>query len=200
MAGPLDVDLDAWQAWSPSEVADRLAGVSAPWYVTAGWALDLFLGRQTREHDDIEVGVPADGFPKLRSALRDYELVVVGDGRAWPVTDATLAAHRQTWIREPGGPWRLDIFREAWEDDAWVFRRDPRIRVPGAALVEHTENGIPYAQPEVVLLFKAKATRPKDDLDFETVLPHLDVDRRTWLRDALELVHPGHRWLGALAT
>jgi hypothetical protein len=28
--------------WPPSEVAQRLAGIDTPWYVAAGWALDLF--------------------------------------------------------------------------------------------------------------------------------------------------------------
>lgn len=31
-------------AWTPAEVTRRLAGVRAPWYVAAGWALDLFRG------------------------------------------------------------------------------------------------------------------------------------------------------------
>ena len=55
-------------------------------------------------------------------------------------------------------------------------------------------------QPEVVLLFKAKVVRPKDELDFAAVLPHLDSNRRSWLRDALTLVHPGHAWLESLET
>ena len=197
----LDVSLDSWEAWSPAEAAQRLGGLSAPWYVAAGWALDLFLGRQTREHDDLEIGVPADRFAEVPEALADLEFVVIGDGKPWPMTRSTLSTHHQTWVRErDGGPWRVDVMREPWDGDTWIFRRDPRIRLSTAGLVARTPDGIPYAQPEVVLLFKAKATRPKDDLDFETVLPHLDVDRRTWLRDALELVHPGHRWLGALAT
>jgi Aminoglycoside-2''-adenylyltransferase len=63
----LDVDLGAWDAWSPREAARRLERVAAPWYVIAGWALDLYLGRQTREHDDLEIGIPADCFPEIRS-------------------------------------------------------------------------------------------------------------------------------------
>jgi Aminoglycoside-2''-adenylyltransferase len=39
--------------WTPRDVARHLAGIAAPWYVAAGWALDLFRGRQTREHGDI---------------------------------------------------------------------------------------------------------------------------------------------------
>jgi hypothetical protein len=81
-----------------------------------------------------------------------------------------------------------------------VFRRDARIRLSAASLISHTGDGIPYARPEVVLLFKAKARRPKDELDLAVTLPHLDAGRRAWLREALALVHPEHRWLEALAA
>lgn len=47
---------------------------------------------------------------------------------------------------------------------------------------------------------KVRAARPKDEEDFATVLPHLDVDRRRWLHDALTLVQPGHRWLDVLGV
>jgi hypothetical protein len=40
-------DLGKWDAWRPDEVAKVLAGVEAPWYVAAGWAIDLFLGAIT---------------------------------------------------------------------------------------------------------------------------------------------------------
>ena len=58
----IDVDLDAWDSWTPREAALHLARLEAPWYVAAGWALDLVLGRRTREHDDLEIGVPAHRF------------------------------------------------------------------------------------------------------------------------------------------
>jgi Aminoglycoside-2''-adenylyltransferase len=196
---PLEVDLEAWDAWSPQETARRLRWSTAPWYVVGGWALDLFLRRQTRHHHDLEIGVPAHRFAELRSALGDMELVAIGDGRAWPLTDSTLATHRQTWVRErEGAPWRLDIIREPWENDVWIYRRDPTIRLPAADLVRRTADGIPYARPEVIVLFKARAPSAKDEADFETVLPELDSGRRAWLREALALAHPEHQWLERL--
>jgi hypothetical protein len=48
---------DLWDVWTPSEVAQRLSGVTAPWYVAAGWALELFTGGAAREHDDLEIAV-----------------------------------------------------------------------------------------------------------------------------------------------
>lgn len=197
---PLDVDLDRWEPWTPTEVADRLRGVTAPWYVLAGWALDLFLGRQTREHEDLEIGVPQDRFPEIRTALGDLELVVVGDGEAWPLSDESLAAHRQTWVREPSGPWRLDVIRERWDSDDWVYRRDARIRRHGARAITRTSDGVPFLQPEVVLLFKAKAVRPKDQLDFDVVVPELEHGSREWLSDALRVTHPDHPWLERLGS
>lgn len=198
---PLDLELDTWDAWAPAEAARHLERLQAPWYVTAGWALDLFLGRQTREHDDLEIGVPSQRFHEVHGVLADFELVVVGAGKAWPLDSASLATHHQTWVRDrDAGPWRMDVFREPWAGEVWTCRRDARIRMPASRLISHTNDGIPYAQPEVVLLFKAKSARPKDENDFATVLPHLDADRRRWLREALALVHPEHRWLVALAT
>ena len=197
--GSFEPDLDRWNAWTPVEVADRLRGVRATWYVLAGWAVDLFLGRQTRLHDDLEIGVPAQGFPAIRDALGDLELFVVGDGRAWPLTESALGSHFQTWGRErTTGVWRVDIVREPWDGDAWAYRRDPRIRLPRSRLIEQSVDGIPYVRPEVVLLFKAKATRSKDEADFAQALPRLDAARRLWLRGALELAHPGHHWLNEL--
>jgi hypothetical protein len=171
-----------------------------PWYVAAGWSLDLFRGEQTREHEDLEICIPADAFPAIREALSELELWVIGDGRAHGVSPETLAAHHQTWAREPEtGIWRLDVMRERWDGDTWICRRDSRIRLPRARLIEHTADGIPYANPEIALLFKAKAVREKDEEDFASLLPLLDRSRRRWLANALALVHPGHPWLAALA-
>ncbi|GAA0674076.1 hypothetical protein GCM10010193_28630 [Kitasatospora atroaurantiaca] len=39
-------------AWTPTQVAARLVGTSAPWYVAGGWAVDLFKGEQTRHHSE----------------------------------------------------------------------------------------------------------------------------------------------------
>ena len=196
----LNVDLDRWDPWTPAEIAERLRGVEAQWYVLAGWALDLFLGHQTREHADLEIGVPNDGFPEIRSTLGDLELVVVGDGRAWAMSDESLTTYRQTWGREPGGPWRLDVIRERWDGDEWLYRRDPRIQLPATRAIARTSKGIPFLRPEVVLLFKAKAVRPKDQLDFELVLPELEHCSRAWLIESLSVTHPGHPWIDRLSS
>jgi hypothetical protein len=193
-------DLARWDAWHPEEVTHVLADVEEPWYVTAGWALDLFRGEQTREHDDLEISVPEESFASLRRALSGYELWAVGNGLAHTLTPETLAAHHQTWVRDAAsGAWRLDVMREPWDGETWVFRRDPRIRLAGEQVIARTASGIPYARPEIALLYKAKAPRPKDEADFASVLPFLGPEQRRWLAESIALGHPGHPWLRALA-
>src|SRR5204862_6722314 len=103
------------------------------------------------------------------------------------------------WARELAtGVWRFDVFREPSEADAWVCRRDESIRLPYEQVIEHTDTGIPYGRPEIVLLFKAKHTRDRDERDFEAVLPRLEPERRRWLAHALGRVHPGHPWIARL--
>ncbi|MGN6032658.1 MAG: nucleotidyltransferase domain-containing protein [Thermomicrobiales bacterium] len=194
-------DLEAWEAWRPETIAARLQGVDGvPWCVVGGWALDLFLGEQRREHEDLEIAVPADRFHPIAAALPDLSFFTVGSGMAWPLAENEALFredhHHQTWGRDRAtGLWRVDVMREPHEGETWIARRDTRVRMPYADLIRRTAEGIPYARPETVLLFKAKATRPKDEDDFAAVLPHLPADARRWLREALALVHPGHAWL-----
>ena len=193
----MQLDLDLWDAWHPAVVAERFAGVEVPWCVAAGWAIDLFLGAETRPHEDLEVAVPRPRFGELAARLEGLELYVpVGEGRLGPF-DPGSESH-QTWVREPDGPWRLDVFREPADGDTWICRRDASIRMPYEELIERTRDGIPYMRPDVVLLFKAKHAREKDDGDFDAALPRLDESQRRSLRGWLELVHPGHRWLARL--
>jgi Aminoglycoside-2''-adenylyltransferase len=199
-------DLTMWDPWRPEEVARRLRDVDAPWYIVAGWAIDLFLGSVRREHTDIEIAVPRSRHAEVLDALEGFEFFAAGVPRsgfvtALPVADASDSDSHQTWVREPAsGLWRLDIFSEPSEGETWICRRNDQIRMPYERLIERTEEGIPYGRPEIVLLFKAKAARSKDEDDFAAVLTVLDAKRRHWLASALELVHPGHRWLARLGT
>jgi hypothetical protein len=192
-----------WEAWRPEEIARLLAGVSAPWCVAAGWALDLFRGEQTREHGDLEIAVPgtAEGFGAVRRALNGYNFEVVGSGQSWPLDSPAYDVMHQTWVSEPDtGVYRLDIFREPQRDGAWACRRDETISLPYEQIIRRTETGIPYLIPEIVLLFKARhCAEAKNVADFDGVLPLLAPPAIAWLRWALERVHPGHHWISALS-
>lgn len=190
--------------WTPDEVANHLSGIAVPWCVAAGWALDLFRGTQIREHGDLEIAIPATRFPEVRDRFRDrfpgYVFDAVGSGRIWEnATPDVLAGTHQTWLRDPAtGNYLVDVFREPHDGDTWVCRRDGTIRLPYGDTIGHTRDGIPYLAPELVLLFKAKHVRPKDQTDFDETVPHLTPAQRANLAELLARVHPGHHWLADL--
>lgn len=191
--------IEAWAPWTPEEAAGVLKGVDAPWCVVGGWAIDLFLGRKTREHEDLEIAIPRTYFPILRAHLRRFALHAVGDGEVRRLTDdAVLPADKhQCWVLDPGtNRWRMDIMSEPGDALKWVFRRDERINALREWMIVRSDRDVPYLVPEAALLFKAKAeTRPKDEADFAMCLPHLSDPARDWLRNALQRVHPDHAWL-----
>jgi hypothetical protein len=201
-----------WQPWHPVQVARLLQDVTAPWCVAAGWALDLCRGEQTREHEDLEIAIPntPEAFGQVRAALSDYAFEVpVGPepGTLWPLDSPAFDQVHQTWVSEPeqGGPdgeptsvYRLDIFREPQRDGRWVCRRDQSITMSYEEIIRRDPAGIPYLVPQIVLLFKAKLNRAKDNADLAAVLPLMAPADRAWLGDMLQRVHPGHEWLAQL--
>lgn len=187
-----------WRAWTPSQITQRLSTVTAPWYVAAGWALELFTGDAAREHEDLEIAVPAARFGEIMAAFAGFEWDIAGDGQIWPFPEQS-ENHHQTWLRDPvTSQYRVDVFREPHVGDHWIYRRDPSITLPYTELILHTSEGIPYAAPEVALLFKAKNPRLKDTTDFQRVLPSMDHTQRSRLHGWLTQIHPGHPWTETL--
>ncbi|GAA3455173.1 hypothetical protein GCM10018962_70060 [Dactylosporangium matsuzakiense] len=193
--------VDAWEPWRPEALPERLEGLSVPWCVAGGWALDLFRGAQTRDHGDLEFAVPHGRFGEVAPRFPEFDWFVPVDGVLVPADEDTLEAEHQTWaLDRAAGCWRFDVFREPHDGDVWVCRRDPGIRRPYADLIAYDGAGVPYMAPEVVLLFKAKAVRDKDVRDFRATLPLLDAGRKQWLADSLARVHPDHTWLEAVTA
>jgi hypothetical protein len=46
----------------------------------------------------------------------------------------------------------------------------------------------------MVLTFKARLNRPKDNHDLAAALPKLTPTQRTWLADMIDHLHPDHPW------
>ncbi|MEV6964330.1 hypothetical protein AB0M47_04370 [Hamadaea sp. NPDC051192] len=193
--------LDAWAPWQPGELAERLRPFRSPWWIAGGWAIDLFLGEQTREHGDIEFGVARQHFPQLWPLL-DGLTCCGADGAVHPLPPGSTPPEkfRQIWVYEPGhGSWRTDIFLEIVDGPLWRSHRDPRVTLPIEHVYARTPDGIPFLRPELALFYKARRPRPKDEADFTVAAPRLDDAARAQLIGWLRLVHAGHPWLDRLA-
>ncbi len=194
---------DEWEAWTPDDLAVRFADLAVPWYVTGGWALDLWHGRLTRQHGDLEFATLPEGIGDCRARLGDLDHFVARDGTltylphgARPPDDLT-----QIWMADMRARrWRVDMMVERGTEGTWRYKRDPTFCLPRADSVRRTPSGLPYLAPALVLLFKARHRRDKDERDFETALPRLAEAERTALSRWLGRFHPGHGWIRRLES
>jgi len=192
---------DAWLPWLPSELADRLKHAAGVWYVVGGWALDLWHGAQTREHEDLEFAILPGNVQEFRKILGELDFFTVHSGVIEHLAPAQSPPPHvwQLWGMDTRSAcWRVDMMLEAGTSSTWTYKRDPAIQAPRSEMVRLNDAGIPYLTPAAVLLFKAKYLRDKDEADFKRALPRLDFAERTRLRDWLDLAHPNHPWLAAL--
>ncbi|MDX1450242.1 MAG: hypothetical protein R3246_14410, partial [Acidimicrobiia bacterium] len=196
--GPL---IDAWEAWTPWEIAERLDGLDIPWCIVGGWAIDLALGETTRPHEDLEIAVPRRGLAAIRQHLGEFVFHVAGGGevRRLDSSEETPEDRHQHWVLDmEADRWRVDVMAEPGDDETWVYRRNASLRAPRTSMVGVSADGVPYLRLHGTLLFKAKATRPKDRRDFDASVTSLDGSDRRWLMAALERFHPGHPWIHRL--
>jgi len=191
-----------WRDTTPEELAGWLGDIDVPWWFAGGWALDLWLGETTRVHSDIEIGCFRDELPKVLDHLGDWEVaiarnkVLVPYDRDQPPPEPPFSL----WIRRHGAElWDFEMLVEERSSDRWLYRRDARISLPLADLVLTSADRRRVIAPEVQLLYKSKALRPKDEADFSRFLPHLEDRRRRWLLDALGTIDPSHPWIARLA-
>jgi hypothetical protein len=190
-----------WQASEPSEVPGWLGRDSRAWWIAGGWALDLYLGRPSRPHADLDIGVPRRDIGEVLLRLDQWDIHEATDGILTPLEPGKLPRPEvnSLWCRRRGAAdWNFEILLDEVVGKTWVYRRDPRITRPMGDAVKRAKDGIPFLAPEIQLLYKAKTVRARDRLDFRHVSPRLDAPGRHWLKNALELSAPSHEWIALL--
>src|SRR5437868_2447109 len=127
-------------------VATMMEGFPGPWFVSGGWAIDLFVGRVTREHEDREVGIFRQDQQALREHLSGralFKAITGPDGGEW-VTWAEgealeLPVHQI--LARPAGmgapateqdrcPDEFEFFLNEAADGVWRCRRNLAITRP----------------------------------------------------------------------
>ena len=191
-----------WQPITPREATAMLGGLPAPWWIAGGWAIDLFAGRTTRSHGDMDIALLRGSEPALRAHFAAWDIKIAHDGLFEPwLGDVLEPTRNQFWARpHANDPWALEFLMEDHADGVWHFRRDASVMLPVKELTRRSKGDIPYLCPEVALLYKAKAADEERNLrDFEVAAPLLKNGARQWLQHALEQAHPGHAWISRLS-
>lgn len=198
-----EIPYDRWEPLLVAELVASLRGAPFTWGLAGGYAVEQFLGRPIRAHDDIDIVVFRDQQLRAQEWLAGWELYAAdppGSLRPWRAGEQLRFGIHDIWgHRAAAQAWQLQIMLLEAEGDAWFSRRDPRVRGRRADLIVDY-GGLPCILIEVQLLYKARGMRPKDVQDFQACLPLLSAGARAWLRDQLQLLHPdGHPWIARLA-
>ncbi|UFU00678.1 hypothetical protein KO561_07010 [Radiobacillus kanasensis] len=180
-------------------IKDQMSKFDKPWFIAGGWAIDLFVGHETREHSDIEIGLFRQDQFVLKNYLNhcDFQKVVKGKLMPWNAEYVELPIHEIHGKRRDGDS-AMEILLNERVEDIWLFRRETSITYPIQDLIRISSSGIPFLAPEIVLLYKTKNPREKDLLDFQQVVPLLDREKKVWLKEAITKWDLNHEWISVL--
>jgi hypothetical protein len=183
------------------------------WFLCGGWAVDAWLGRQTREHGDLDITVFHDDQRAIFEHLAGWRLVA---------HDTTGAAHDELWDGRPLGylepgtrnapahlhathpdfDFKLEVLVNERSANEWLLSREPQASLPMDRSFRHSPAGLATAVPEILMFFKATAyrgvegyPRPRDLADFLALVPLLPPEDLGWLRQSISALHPAHPWL-----
>jgi len=168
-----------------AQVVNVMSPFAGTWAIAGGWAIDLWLGRQTRTHADVDIAVFRDEQSLLRATFEDWQFSKAVDGKLvpWPRDEVLRLPDHEIHASTPNGP-KVELLLNERRDDVWLFRRNTAIELPMSRAVQRAQ-GVPVLAPEIVLLYKSKNPRATDDDDFAAALPSLDDGSRSWLRSAI---------------
>jgi Aminoglycoside-2''-adenylyltransferase len=175
-------------------VRSLLSDLTVPYWIAGGWAIDLAVGRVTRDHADVDIMLLERDEHALRTDLTEVDVQLIGQDRRpgpWPAGTEPgprrpITAAGRLVLHSKNLPLPTEVLLASAVRAFWVHHRGVRcVRRPLAEITCHRD-GIPFLAPEVVLLFKSRSKTDRDRRDVQTALPILNAEQRSWLRDTLE--------------
>jgi len=162
-----------------------------PWFVAGGWAIDLFLNRETREHEDIEIGIYRKNqmqlyryFPKQKKYYVDNRSSLGKHERHEWNKEYLRSPIYEAYVEYDG--LEIEALLNEKDEDEWVYRLNEKIRLGEEKAILYDERGIPYLCPEIVSLYKATHMRDKDMLDISNASEKMSESQKKWLIDSIE--------------
>ena len=202
------------------ESAELLNAGNFEYQFCAGQAIDLFLGRETRVHGDIDI---CAYWPERDDIIRymqsqGFEVYeMLGGGRVHKITDPAVQMYQKRnifcvkddcplvklypldendccWLEFFHiGQTELNFIEFLFNDRSethFEYARDREIKRDIDKAIL-SRDGIPYLAPEICLLYKSTdIEREGYQQDFELTYPELNDEQKLWLQSALKRLYP----------
>ncbi len=185
-----------------------------------GWAIDLFMDDETRQHSDVDVLVYWPERDKIILCMQSlgfevYEML--GDGKGHHITNVynqmkykrnifcckkdrelvSLHATKEAGIYDIDfkriGQKHLNFIEFLFNDKndtELLYARNHEIREPLREAILYS-NAVPYLSPEFCLLYKSTDTdREGYQHDYDTAISSMDRRQKQWLNNALKAIYP----------
>ncbi|WP_414053481.1 nucleotidyltransferase domain-containing protein [Macrococcus equi] len=175
-------DFDNWMKFRVSDLKLLLKDAPFEWYLAGGYALDEFMKKRTREHDDIDILLDIKYIKEVLGFFKQYQIFIARDGNLLENKNNILSSD-SLWIsKDKFSPFFLEIMLFESKDGDWIYKRNRDIRRPIDSFY-FISNEIKVIEPEIQLLYKMNSNnvRNKDLLDYENVYSKLSEEQRIWL-------------------
>ena len=206
------------------QTKELLSAAPFDWAVCGGFAIDLFLGRETRVHGDIDLCAFEKDRPAIQRFMLEkgwnvYEFRGMGKVRPLELSSVSETGRNlmcflpgcdlvQFYPCEEEGLLYHQFFHKGMTElsyleflfspthgDALIFSQSPAIRRELNKAILNRD-GIPCLAPEIALLHKARdPERPESAADFQAAFPCMDTEQKRWFPDSICCLYPdGHPW------
>jgi hypothetical protein len=177
---------------------EMMQNFKKPWAIAGGWSIDLFLGKVTRDHNDIEIVIFRSDQLAVREYLIDWNFRKVQNGivTPWKGDELLVPPIHETYAEKEIK--KIEILLNESDAEHWVYRRDTRIQRELIKTFLTTNSGIPFLSPEIALLYKSKNPRLKDEIDFRNIYEYISIEQKQWLQHSLKLLYAKHPWIELL--
>ncbi len=190
-----------------------------------GFAIDLFLGRESRRHGDVDIfACWADRSAIIEAMLaRGFEVYeMLGGGKSHRLESVPEVELRKNIFcikdgceimhaiptDEPGIYWNdfrhtgqtkpdyLEFLFNECAEDGFVYWKNAAIRRPLEKAIL-SDGQFSFLAPEICLLYKAETPeREGYQQDYELAMEKMNAEQKAWLNDALMRSYPeGHAWI-----
>jgi hypothetical protein len=201
-------------------LCEHLSDIKIDWHLCGGLAIDVYLGKKTRTHKDIDITVSYDDMKACIDFLLTKEWTIdapVGKKRLVPI-DYALSRRDlhfdNIWcykecaeflrVEKIDGIFKymnyeqreqteldfIEIIFNRIEDDTFYYKRN--FNITSCTDKAFIKIGkLSILAPEIVLLYKSTDHENINNKhDYEVVINHMRKDRYDWLMNALQVIYP----------